>query len=81
MRNTTNLPANLVLVDVTDVQGKTTFENKFINHCYYYENPTVVADMIEVFRGTAALDIADNVTSSRESWPGVRGLYFLVEKG
>jgi esterase/lipase superfamily enzyme len=77
VRNTTNLPANLVLVDVTDIKGETTVENKFINHWYYYENPTVVADMIEVFKGTAALDIAQSTTSTREPWPGVRGLYYL----
>ncbi len=81
VRNTSNLPANLVLVDVTDIKGNTSVENKFINHWYYYENPTVVADVIEVFKGTAALDIAESTTSSRAPWPGVRGLYFLAEKG
>jgi esterase/lipase superfamily enzyme len=81
VRNTGNLPANLVLVDVTDVRGETTLEGKLINHWYYYESPAVVTDMIEVFRGTAALDIARDATSSREPWPGVRGLYYLEDKG
>jgi len=81
VRNTTNLPANLVLVDVTDIKGETTLEGKLINHWYYYDSPAVVADMIEVFRGTAALDIARATTSSREPWPGVTGLYFLADKG
>ena len=81
VRNTGNLPANLVLVDVTDVKGETTLEGRLINHWYYYESPAVVADMIAVFRGTAALDIAQDTASSREPWPGVQGLYYLAQQG
>lgn len=77
-----NLPTNLVMVDATDVKEETNAIDDNINHWYYYTSPEVVRDIIEVFKGTPALDIAKAPTtgSKRHKWPEKNAnLYYIGE--
>ena len=77
-RNFANLPSNVVLVDVTGVKENTGLIDDKINHWYYYTAPNVVNDIIEVFKGKAAADIAAE-GSKRHKWPDKSNLYWIAE--
>jgi esterase/lipase superfamily enzyme len=77
IRNFANLPTNVVLVDVTGVKEETKWIDDIINHWYYHTAPDVVADIIEVFKGRAAIDIAET-TGFRKKWPDKPNLYWLA---
>ena len=77
-----NLPSNLVMVDVTGVKEETSGFDDLVNHWYYYTAPDVVNDILAVLKGEPAVDIVKRADSKRREWPGKShlNLYWLGEQ-
>ncbi len=82
VRNFANLPSNVILVDATTAKEEANFFEDTVGHWYYYNAKDVVADIIEVFKGTAAADIggAKAKPPKRVKWPEKSNLYWVGEK-
>lgn len=77
-----NLPSNLVMVDVTGVKEDANGIDDLVNHWYYYTAPDVVNDILAVLKGEPAVDIAKRADSKRREWPNKSqlNLYWLGEE-